>query len=160
MQPSRTIRVGVPAADFRNGSNVGWTGTMIPAGVVRTSFGFFLGMLLYKSFNSMKRPRIVLHPSIILALTIAILILPVSNLPARSVIGTMTLALIPVLSGWDYRRTTQLSDEEFSSGWVGYRMASTRYIFRFIVLSFLRLPVHRSNTTYRKRRCSWLVCWG
>jgi peptidoglycan/LPS O-acetylase OafA/YrhL len=77
--------------------NVGWTGTMIPAGLVRTAFGFFLGVLLYKSFNLMKKPQIALHPSILLALTFAILMLPVSDLPVRFVSGTMALVLIPVL---------------------------------------------------------------
>lgn len=71
--------------------NVGSTAATMLAGLVRTSFAFFLGVLLYKAFNLRNKLRMVLHPSILLALTLAILALPTSH-------GTTAcVVLIPVL---------------------------------------------------------------
>lgn len=74
--------------------NVGWTQATILPGLLRTSFGFFLGVLLYKAFNLTRNLRVVLHPLIILILTLAVLAFP----PVRFVNATtMCMVLIPVL---------------------------------------------------------------
>jgi peptidoglycan/LPS O-acetylase OafA/YrhL len=78
--------------------NVGWGTETIFAGVPRTAFAFFFGVVMYKTFTSMRGMRIVLHPSMILGLTAVMFILPISQLSSRIVSGTtLCIALIPIL---------------------------------------------------------------
>jgi peptidoglycan/LPS O-acetylase OafA/YrhL len=78
--------------------NVGWGTQNMLAGFPRTAFGFFFGVVMYKTFTSMRRIRVVLHPPLILALTAIVFILPITQLSGRLVTGTtLCIVLIPVL---------------------------------------------------------------
>jgi peptidoglycan/LPS O-acetylase OafA/YrhL len=95
--------------------NVGWGMSTMPAGLPRTAFAFFSGVMMYQLFVGLKDEKVAVQPWIILSLTIILFALPPApNIYIRVISGpilcfvVMPCLIFAALSNDDNSKTRRV----------------------------------------------------